>query len=83
MKPSPSRKTRTLDVRPLIARGEEPFKLIMTTVAALAPDESFLLTTPFLPSPLIERLRSEGFAAQPERTADGSWRTHFVRRAGA
>ncbi len=79
MKPSDSPKIRTLDVRPLFARGEEPFKKIMTSVAGLAPDESLLLVTPFLPSPLIEKLRSEGFAAHPERSSDGSWRTHFVR----
>lgn len=72
-------KTRTLDVRPLFARGEEPFTEIMTTIAALAPDEDLVLLTPFLPSPLIEKLRSEGFAARPERARDGTWRTHFIR----
>lgn len=76
--PSP-RKTRTLDVRPLIARGEEPFQKIMRTIASLEPEENLLLVTPFLPSPLIERLQSAGFAARPERMADGSWQTHFLR----
>ena len=72
-------KTRTLDVRPLLARGEEPFTEIMSTVAALAPDENLLLLTPFLPSPLIEKLGAEGFVARPERMRDGTWRTHFIR----
>jgi hypothetical protein len=72
-------KTRTLDVRPLLARGEEPFTKIMNTVAALAADENLLLLTPFLPSPLIEKLRADGFVARPERAGDGSWRTHFIR----
>lgn len=79
MKSPDSPKIRTLDVRPLIARGEEPFKKIMASVAGLAPDESLMIVTPFLPSPLIEKLRSEGFAAHPERAGDGSWRTHFIR----
>jgi uncharacterized protein (DUF2249 family) len=79
MKFSDSRKIRTLDVRALMARGEEPFQKIMTTVAALAADESLMLVTPFLPAPLIEKLRSEGFAARPERAGDGTWRTHFFR----
>lgn len=79
MKPSDPKKIRTLDVRPLIARGEEPFKKILTSVAGLASDESLMLVTPFLPSPLIEKLRSEGFTAHPERSGDGSWRTHFLR----
>jgi hypothetical protein len=80
MKPSSSATLRTLDVRPLLARGEEPFDQIMVAVSALRPDEGFLLVTPFLPSPLIEKLQSEGFRARPERHSDGSWQTQFLRR---
>ena len=76
---SEPRKVRTLDVRPLIARGEEPFTKIMTLVASVAPGESFVLLTPFLPAPLIEKLQSEGFETRPERRADGSWHTQFTR----
>jgi hypothetical protein len=79
MNPSAPRKVRTLDVRPLIARGEEPFKKIMATLAALGPAEDFVLVSPFLPSPLIEKLHSEGFSARPQRSGDGSWQTRFSR----
>lgn len=82
MKPSDPRKIRTLDVRPLISRGEEPFKKIIAVVSSLSADESLMLITPFLPSPLIEKLRSEGFQAQPERAAGGWWQTHFIREQG-
>lgn len=77
MKPSDPPKTRRLDVRPLIARGEEPFQQIMATVGSLAPDEAFEITAPFLPSPLIERMRALGYSARPERRTDGAWRTFF------
>jgi hypothetical protein len=77
VKSSDQPKTRRLDVRPLIARGAEPFPQIMATVNALAPDESLEITAPFLPSPLIERLRALGYSARPERLADGAWRTFF------
>ncbi len=79
MKSSEVRKTRTLDVRPMMARGEEPFMKIMSTVAALGKNEDFLIVTPFVPAPLIEKLRSEGFDAQPERRSDGGWQTRFSR----
>jgi uncharacterized protein (DUF2249 family) len=79
MNPTQPRKSRTLDVRALLAGGGEPFPKIMTTVAALGPGESFLLITPFIPSPLIEKLQSEGFSARPNRRGDGSWQTEFVR----
>jgi len=74
---SADRKFRTLDVRPLFARGEEPFKKIMETVEALGPDEGLVITAPFLPSPLIERLRGNGFQARPERRSDGACRLFF------
>lgn len=75
-------KLRTLDVRPLIARGVEPFSKIMATVAALGPGEGFVLITPFLPAPLIEKLQSDGFHVRPERRADGGWQTQFTRQSG-
>ena len=51
----------------------------MTATTSLADGETLMLITPFLPSPLIERLQSEGFEARPERRGDGSWQTHFSR----
>jgi uncharacterized protein (DUF2249 family) len=81
MKPVVSRKKRTLDVRPLLARGEEPFMPILETVSSLRAEEDLLLITPFLPSPLIERLQAEGFEARPERRTDGAWETQFRRSA--
>jgi uncharacterized protein (DUF2249 family) len=74
-----SRKTRTLDMRPVIARGDPPFPVIMEAVASLGAAEDLLLITPFLPSPLIEKLQSEGFQARPERRSDGGWETRFLR----
>ena len=79
MNPADPRKFRTFDVRSLIGRGEEPRQKILETVAALGAEEGLLLVTPFLPSPLIERLRTAGFQTRPERMADGTWRTYFWR----
>ena len=73
------RKTHTLDLRPIIAAGQEPFTRIMAAVAGVEVGETLLLVTPFLPSPLIEKLQSEGFSARPERRSDGSWQTAFRR----
>lgn len=72
-------KVRTIDVRRLLAQGEEPFGAIMKAVDALASDEALEVISPFLPSPLIERLQSEGFRALPERRGDGAWQTRFLR----
>jgi len=34
---------------------------------------------PFLPSPLIEKLGSEGFQSRVERQLGGGWMAHFWR----
>lgn len=73
------KKPLRLDVRPIMAAGGHPLPDIMAATGALAPGETLTLVTPFLPSPLIEKLHSEGFAARPERCADGSWETQLWR----
>lgn len=72
-------KFKALDVRPILARGVDPFSKVRATVDALKSGEGLSVTAPFLPSPLIERLGSEGFRSRVERLADGAWVAHFWR----
>ena len=73
------RKFKRLDVRPILARGDEPFAAIRARVDALRPNEGLSVLAPFLPSPLIERLGSEGFQSRVEHLPGGAWVTHFWR----
>lgn len=70
---------KTLDTRPLLARGEEPFAAIRARVDTLKAGEGATVIAPFLPAPLIELLKSEGFASSMERRADGAWAVNFWR----
>lgn len=79
MSASSHRGPRVLDVRALMSAGDHPFPKIAAALETVGPGESLLLITPFLPSPLIEKLQAEGFAARPERRGDGSWQTTFRR----
>ena len=72
-------KFKKLDVRPLLAKGVEPFAKIRASVDALLPDEGLSVIAPFLPSPLIEKLSSEGYRSRVERQLGGVWITHFWR----
>ena len=74
-----TRKFKTLDVHPILAKGVEPFSKIRQTIDALGPDEGLLVIVPFLPSPLIEKLGSEGFQSRVERQLGGGWTVHFWR----
>ncbi len=72
-------KLPTLDIRPMLARGEEPFSLIRARVDALAPSEGVTIVAPFLPAPLIELLKGEGFQITVEHHSDGAWAV-LIRR---
>ena len=68
-----------MSVRPL-ATGAEPFSTIRERIDALRDDEGLSVIAPFLPSPLIEKLGSEGFQLRVERqVGGGGWVVHFWR----
>jgi len=70
---------RRLDVRPLLARGEDPYATVMSLAAALAPGGQFSIDAPFNPTPLRRALAREGVSSRAERQADGAWHVRFVR----
>lgn len=68
---------KRFDVRPLLERGDEPLPAILQRVRSLAEGEGLILVAPFLPSPLIELLGSQGFRSKIERGDAGSWIVYF------
>jgi Uncharacterized conserved protein (DUF2249) len=74
-----SRKFKTLDVRPILATGAEPFTKIRESIEALGDNEGLSVIAPFLPSPLIEKLGGDGFESRVERQPGGGWIVHFWR----
>ena len=77
----PLKQFKRFDVRDLLRRGIEPLPEIRKRVDALKPDEGLLVVAPFLPSPLVEILRSEGFASKVERGRGCDWMVYFWREA--
>ena len=68
-----------VDVRPLLADGIEPRPHLFAAVQALADGQTLVVIAPFLPSPLIERLKADGFSAEVARRNDGAWEARFSR----
>lgn len=75
----PLQNFKRFDVRNLIRSGVEPFPEIRKRVDALKPDAGLIVVAPFLPSPLIEKFTSEGFASKVEPGAGGDWLIYFWR----
>ena len=72
---------KRFDVRDLLRRGVEPFPQIYSRIEALKADEGLIVVAPFLPSPLIERLESEGLLSKVERGQGADWIVYFWREA--
>ncbi len=70
---------KVMDVRPLIAKGAEPFTTIRARVDTLKAGEGLTVIAPFLPAPLIEKLGSEGYRSRVQHQPDGAWAVNFWR----
>lgn len=77
----PTTDFKHIDVRKLRDAGEEPFSVIRKHVDSFKPNQGLEIVAPFIPSPLIEMLGSEGFCYSMEHEPDGSWVTRFWREA--
>ncbi|MFH0947249.1 MAG: DUF2249 domain-containing protein [Planctomycetota bacterium] len=63
----------SLDVRPILARGDDPLGQILAALKRLAPAGALLLTAPFRPAPLLTLLKSRGFVCECGEVASGDW----------
>lgn len=70
----------TLDVRPILANGEEPLALILETAESTPIGEPLLLIAPFEPVPLYGMLGARGFEHTTECVAADEWHVRFIRR---
>jgi hypothetical protein len=75
----PIERFKRLDVRPLLAKGIEPFPEVRARADALNAGDGLIVVAPFLPSPLIEFLGGEGFRSKIERGQGSDWLVYFWR----
>lgn len=73
----------TLDVRPVLAAGQEPFAAIMHAADTLGPEQVLRLIAPFRPAPLLLVMRRRGFTSLVTQLDGGIWQVDFSRGPGA
>ncbi len=73
----------SLDVRPTLRNGGEPFEAIMTAIAALQPGQGLRLYATFKPVPLLNVLGARGFSHQAREIGGGDWEVLFTPAATA
>ncbi len=73
-------RVRTVDARPVIAAGGEPFGAIMEAAAATQDDEILVVYAPFEPVPLEGALGEQGFSFVADQIDETNWRVRFSRK---
>lgn len=68
-----------LDVRPLMERGEEPFRVIMSAAREVPAGEALRLIVGFEPLPLYDALAKQGFSHWPTKISADHWVVLFHR----
>lgn len=72
---------RELDVREMLEKGQEPFRLITGTAREVGEGEVLRLVTNFEPLPLFDALGKQGFSHWADRLDGDDWATFFHRDA--
>lgn len=74
---------RTLDVRPILKAGGEPFAEIMKATAALEDGQGLRLLATFNPVPLYAIMEGKGYSHQERQIEGGDWEIILMPDAGA
>ncbi len=73
-----NRITHSFDASPIIERGESPIGIIFKKTENLKRGEIFELITPFVPAPVIDKLKERGFHAWHTGT-NNKVKTYFFK----
>lgn len=68
---SPTTIKETYDACNDLENGAHPLAKVMGEIQELSAGECYLLITPFLPAPLIEKVKDKGFNVKSDKTDDG------------
>lgn len=77
-----SGKVTSLDVRPALAQGEDPFKTIMAAIKILAEGYVLEIINTFEPTPLIKIINSKGYTSMVKTESNVVY-TYFLKSGKA
>lgn len=69
----------SLDVRSMLASGNDPLKLIQQTVKALKQGQALKIINTFAPTPLIALLKNQGFESYVDAVSNDLFETYFYK----
>ena len=74
----PEAVVKTLDARPLLEKGEHPVQTVLQECRSLKARKIFELITPFIPAPLLDKARDQGYRTWSLEMDNGAVHTFFT-----
>lgn len=76
----PLKMVKSLDARPIIESGQQPINLVLKELKELKAEQIYELITPFVPAPLIEMAKNQGYQAWTKQpSSKDEVKTYFTR----
>jgi len=69
----------THDARREIEEGGHPLPRVMATLQSLQPGQAHVLITPFVPAPMLDKVKEQGFVTWSEEIGQEEIRNTFAR----
>lgn len=74
-----TRVVKTLDASPLLAQGIHPLEQVIGETASFASGDIFEIITPFVPHPMMEKMKDLGFLTWSMADVSSGYRTFFCK----
>lgn len=68
----------SFDASPLIDSGQNPMQEVFSHLEKTGKGEIFMLTTPFVPAPIIELISKKGYSHYCQKSDQGQCTTYFI-----
>jgi len=75
---SPSRIVKRLEAQPMLDAGEQPISRVFSECKDLKEGEIYELITPFLPAPLVEMAKKQGYLVWIEQEGEEKVKTYLT-----
>ena len=66
-----------LDARPILAEGGHPLARVLEEIKSLSSGDIYEIITPFIPSPMIEKIGAMGFETFIKQVSPSEVHTYF------
>lgn len=75
----PQKISKTFDAREIIAQGGHPLADVMRDLHSWQGDSIYEFITPFLPAPLLDKVRESGFEVWTIKEGDSLFKNYFYK----